>query len=74
MDWRKNDDRRRTGSVKAAIDMYGGKIPDVGSSSLKKPQPDSPEVNIQSKEIKTSLSFFFHLFTIFFFLLSVMYL
>ncbi|XVE72126.1 hypothetical protein DITRI_Ditri11bG0013500 [Diplodiscus trichospermus] len=41
MERRKNEDRRRIGSVKAAVNMYGERILD-GNSSLKKPQEDFP--------------------------------
>ncbi|KDP32992.1 hypothetical protein JCGZ_13023 [Jatropha curcas] len=42
MDRRAIDDRRRFGTVKAAINMYGERILE-GNSSLKKPQIDLPE-------------------------------
>lgn len=43
MDRRELDYKRRTGSVKAAINMYGGRIPD-DSTSVKRSQMDFPEV------------------------------
>ncbi|KAJ0098696.1 hypothetical protein Patl1_21409 [Pistacia atlantica] len=44
MDRRELDDKRRNGSVKAAINKYGGRFLD-GTSSLKKPQMDSQEMS-----------------------------
>ncbi|GKV16734.1 hypothetical protein SLEP1_g27332 [Rubroshorea leprosula] len=49
MEWRRQDDRR-TGSVRATIDVHGERILD-GSSSLKKPQVDSPESSSRAKEL-----------------------
>ncbi|KAH8483306.1 hypothetical protein H0E87_027911 [Populus deltoides] len=44
MDWRVFDDRRRIGTVKAAVNMYGERILESSSSSLKTPaQMDLPE-------------------------------
>ncbi|MFQ6620167.1 hypothetical protein Gotur_001039 [Gossypium turneri] len=42
MDRKRYEDRRRIGSVKTAVNIYGEMILD-GNSSLKKPQEDSPE-------------------------------
>ncbi|XVE78680.1 hypothetical protein DITRI_Ditri13aG0166500 [Diplodiscus trichospermus] len=42
MDKRRYEDRRRIGSVKAAVNEYGERIVD-GNSSLKKPREDFPE-------------------------------
>eukprot|EP00257_Ricinus_communis_P020854 XP_015580196.1 protein PLASTID MOVEMENT IMPAIRED 2 isoform X2 [Ricinus communis] len=50
MDRRAFDDRRRIGTVKAAINMYGERILE-GSSSLRKSQKDLPESSSRAKEL-----------------------
>ena len=45
MDRRVFDDRKRIGTVKEAVDMYGERVLETSSSSLKTPaQMDLPEV------------------------------
>ncbi|KAL9343890.1 hypothetical protein Peur_064321 [Populus x canadensis] len=52
MDWRVFDDRRRIGTVKAAVNMYGERILESSSSSLKTPaQMDLPESSSRAKEL-----------------------
>ncbi|XVF20741.1 hypothetical protein REPUB_Repub12eG0029100 [Reevesia pubescens] len=50
MDRRRYEDRRRIGSVKAAVNMYGERILD-GNSSLKKPQEDFLEPSSKAREL-----------------------
>lgn len=53
MDRRVFDDRRRIGTVKAAVNMYGERILESSSSSLKTPpaQMDLPESSSRAKEL-----------------------
>lgn len=50
MDRKRYEDRRRIGSVKTAVNIYGEMILD-GNSSLKKPQEDSPEPSSRVKQL-----------------------
>ncbi|XP_021296854.1 protein PLASTID MOVEMENT IMPAIRED 2 isoform X2 [Herrania umbratica] len=50
MDRRTYEDRRRNGTVKAAVNIYGERILD-GNFSLKKPQEDFPEPSSRAREL-----------------------
>ena len=53
------DDKRRIGSVKAAIRLYGDRILE-DSSSFRKPQMDISEVSFKKKTMKPLMFHYFY--------------
>ncbi|OMP04701.1 hypothetical protein COLO4_09375 [Corchorus olitorius] len=51
MERRRFEDRRKIGTVKAAVNIYGERILDGNNSSLKKPQEDFPEPSSKAREL-----------------------
>ncbi|OMO80293.1 hypothetical protein CCACVL1_13079 [Corchorus capsularis] len=51
MERRRFEDRRKIGTVKAAVNIYGERILDGNNSSLKKPQEEFPEPSSKAREL-----------------------